>query len=68
MPNYPMNLIEVRKLPQKVRERLTDKAHKIKHPEEFLDALSEAASDVQYKDVKKILTEEQKITRGEKTV
>ena len=84
VPNYPMNLIEVRKLPKEVRERLTsdfrliadyfvgrknkaslkklfaDQTHKIKHPEEFLDVLSEVASDVQYKELKKILTKEQK--------
>ena len=73
VPDYPMNLVEVRKIPKEIREKLTsdfrliaeyaarrqdpelleelleDKVHTIKHPEEFLDMLSEVASDKRYK-------------------
>jgi len=84
VPNYPMNLIEVSKLPKEIRERLTsdfrliveyfihkrdpealkklfaDGTYKIKHPEEFLDVLSEVASDNKYKELKNLLKEEEK--------
>jgi len=79
VPDYPMNLVEVRKIPKQIREKLTsdfrliaeyaarrqdpelleelleDKVHTIKHPEEFLDMLSEVAKDKQYKEVKEKL-------------
>ena len=84
VPDYPMNLVEVRKIPKEIREKLTsdfrliaeyaarrqdpellealmeDKVHTIKHPEEFLDMLSEVAKDKQYKEVKeKLMVEEE---------
>ena len=79
VPDYPMNLVEVRKIPQEIREKLTsdfrliaeyaarrqdskqleelleDKVHTIKHPEEFLDMLSEVANDKRYKNAKEKL-------------
>ena len=84
VPDYPMNLIEVTKLPKEVRERLTsdfrliveyfehkkdmralkeifrERRDKIKHPDEFLDALSEVSSDKKYKEMKNTLTKEEK--------
>ncbi len=89
VPDYPINLIEMRKLPKEIRELLTsdfrliaeyvacgkdsatlehlmaDNKHMIKHPEEFLDMLSEVANDTQYKKVKELLQEE---TREEMTM
>ena len=88
VPDYPMNLVEVRKIPKEIREKLTsdfrliaeyaarrqdpelleelleDKVHTIKHPEEFLDMLSEVASDKRYKNVKEKLlkNEEENVT------
>ena len=82
VPDYPMNLVEVRRIPKDVREKLTsdfgliaeyvarkqdperleelmsDQIHTIKHPEEFLELLSEVANDKQYKEVAKKLQEE----------
>ena len=79
VPDYPMNLLEVRKIPKEIREKLTsdfrliaeyaarrqdpelleelleDKVQTIKHPEKFLDMLSEVASDKRYKNAKEKL-------------
>jgi len=41
--------------PKQLEELLEDKVHTIKHPEEFLDMLSEVAKDKQYKEVKEKL-------------
>jgi len=83
-----MNLVEVRKIPKEIREKLTsdfrliaeyaarsqdpaqleelmeDKVHTIQHPEEFLDMLSEVASDKRYKNAKEKLlnNEEENVT------
>ena len=81
VPDYPMNLVEVRKIPKEIREKLTsdfrliaeyaarrqdpelleelleDKVHTIKHPEEFLDMLSEVANDKRYKNAKEKILE-----------
>lgn len=85
VPDYPLNLIEVKKLSAEVRGRLTsdfwlvaefvacqnkpkeldkllaDKKFVIKHPEEFFDLLSEITSDRRFLQVKKMLTEQEKI-------
>lgn len=74
--DYPMNLIEMARLPEAVRNRLqsdfrliadyaackdkiekleeliADRNHVIRHPEEFLDALSAVAGDKRYERVK----------------
>ncbi len=87
VPNYSMNLVEVRNIPKKVREKLTsdfrliaeyvarrqdtkgleelmaDRVYTIKHPEEFLELLSEVANDTRYKNVKERLQQkEEKVT------
>lgn len=79
--DYPMNLIEVTRLPESVRNRLqsdfrliaeyaacknkitkleeliADRNHVIRHPEEFLDALSAVAGDKRYERIKEQLRE-----------
>ena len=84
VPDYPLNLIEVRKLSPEARSRLTsdfrliaefvacqdkpkeldellaDKKFVIKHPEEFFELLGEITSDRRFRQVKKLLTEEEK--------
>jgi len=81
VPDYPINLVEVRNIPIEVRQKLTsdfrliaeyvakrqepgqleelmsDKVHTIKHPEEFLELLSEVANDKRYKNAKEQLLE-----------
>ena len=84
VPDYPMNLVEVRRISKEVRGKLTsdfrliaeyvarkqdpkqleelmaDKVHTIKHPEEFLELLSEVANDTRYKRAKEKLQEREK--------
>ena len=43
-----------------LKELFTDNSYKIKHPEEFLDVLSEVASDGRYKMLKEKLKDEEK--------
>jgi len=43
--------------PKQLEELLEDKVHTIKHPEEFLDMLSEVASDKRYKNAKEKILE-----------
>lgn len=86
--NYPMNLIDLSKVPREVRERMTsdfrllldylacknnpeemklfmsDNERVIRHPEEFLDAMSEVASDGRYRMIKEQI--QQKAENGEK--
>ena len=87
VPDYPINLVEVRNIPKEIREKLksdfrliaeyaarrqdpeqleelmSDKVHTIKHPEEFLDLLSEVTNDKRYKNAKeKLLKKEENVT------
>ena len=90
MADYPINIIDVSRLSEKERARLTsdfrliadylayknnperlkkfmeENNQKIRHPEEFLDVMSEVASDGRYKKIKeKILNqgvEKEKLT------
>lgn len=83
VPDYPINLVEVRRIPKEVRQNMTsdfgliaeyvarrqepgrleelmaDKVHTIRHPEEFLDLLSEVANDTRYKEAKEKLQEKE---------
>lgn len=43
--------------PEKILQMMNNKDLKIRHPEEFLDALSEVAGDKRYQDAKKIIGE-----------
>lgn len=84
VPDYPINLVEVRRISKEIRQKMTsdfaliaeyvarkkdverleelmsDNEHIIKHPEEFLDLLSEVANDEQYKSAKEKLQNEEK--------
>ena len=40
-----------------LKKKMEDKVHTIKHPEEFLDMLSEVASDKRYKNAKEKILE-----------
>lgn len=84
VPDYRINLIQMKKLPVEIRERLTsdfrmiaeyvacrnqpkkldqflsDNKYKIKHPEAFLDMLSEVSSDTRYRKAKELLTEKER--------
>ena len=57
-------MLEFPQDPELLEELLEDKVHTIKHPEEFLDMLSEVASDKRYKNVKEKLlkNEEENVT------
>ena len=79
VPDYPINLVEVRRISKEIRQKMTsdfaliaeyvarkkdaerleelmsDNEHIIKHPEEFLDLLSEVANDEQYKSAREKL-------------
>lgn len=84
VPDYPINLVEVRRISKEIRQKMTsdfaliaeyvarkkdaerleelmsDNEHIIKHPEEFLDLLSEVANDEQYKSAREKLQNEEK--------
>lgn len=46
-----------RKEPEKLRELVNDRLHKIQHPEEFLDTLGEIIGDGRFKEVKERMSE-----------
>jgi len=82
--DYPMNLIQLSKLPEEARKRLksdfrliadyvacrkepeklkklmTEQDQPIRHPEEFLDVLSEVAGNSHFKEMKKHMSKEKK--------
>jgi len=46
--------------PKELRKMMQDHSHPIRHPEEFLDALSEVASDRRFQEIKEQMSEEKK--------
>ena len=46
--------------PKELRKMMQDHSHPIRHPEEFLDALSEVTSDRRFQEIKEQMSEEKK--------